>query len=215
MQKALVTISSHEGSFKVSMPDNSIESKTSESGETSSSTFAETIGLKSNAVSNEQNTKPFHPDEHFPFLNSRIGSQNRSCQYQWFRQYPWLDYDIRNDSVSCFYCINQNNQSNIQAEHCKEEVFFKSGFKNWKKALVKFKEHQECKCHIASVTNEVIVSQCANVAETMNEKERDNTELNRRCLMTILESLQHLAWQGLALRGNDDETSSFYQLLKL
>ena len=49
----------------------------------------------------------------------------------------------------------------------------------------------------------------------MNEKERDNIELNRRCLITILDSLQSLAQQWLALRRNDDETSNFYQLLKL
>ena len=141
------------------MPDNSIESITSKCGETSSSTFTETIGPKSSAMSNEQNAKLFHPDERFSFLNSKIGSQNRSCQYQWFRQYLWLDYDIRNDSVSCFYCKNQNNQSNLQAEHLKGDVSLKTGFKNWKKALVKFKEHQGCKCHIASVNKEV--SQCS------------------------------------------------------
>ena len=121
------------------MPDNSIESKTLESGETSSSTFTETIGPKPGAMFNEQNTKPFHPNERFPFPNSKIDSQNRSWQYQWFRQYPWLDYDKRNDSVSCFYCKNQNNQSNLQAERCKEDAFLKIGFKNWKKELVKFK----------------------------------------------------------------------------
>ena len=140
------------------MSDNSIESKTSESGKTSSSTFTETIGPKSSAMSNEQNTQPFHPDERFSFPNSKIGSQNRSWQYQWFRQDPWLDNDIRNDSVSCFYCKNQNNQSNLQGERCKEDAFLKTGFKNWKKALVKFKEHQGSKCYRAAVTNEVIVS---------------------------------------------------------
>ena len=81
--------------------------------------------------------------------------------------------------------------------------------------MAKFKEHQgSSKCHRAAVTNEVIVSQCANVAEMMNEKERENMELNRRCLITILESQKYLARQGLALRGNDDETSNFCQLLK-
>ena len=72
MQKSLVTFSSHVESFKLPMSDNTTESKTLESGETSSSTFTETIGPKSSAVSNEQNTKPFHPDERFPFLNSRL-----------------------------------------------------------------------------------------------------------------------------------------------
>ena len=95
--------------FQALVPDNLIESQTSESGETSSSTFTKTIGPKSSAMSNEQNIKPFHPDERFSFPNSKIRSQNRPCQYQWFRQYPWLDHNMRNDSVSCFYCKNQNN----------------------------------------------------------------------------------------------------------
>ena len=67
---------------------------------------------------------------------------------------------------------------------------------------MKFKEHQVSKCHRGAVTNEVIVSQCANVTEMMNEKERDNMELNRR-LITIVKSLQYLERQGLALRGNE------------
>ena len=109
-------------------------------------------------MSNEQNTKPFQPDERFSFPNSKIGDQNRPCQYQWFCQYPWLDYDIRNDFVSCFYCKNQYNQSNLQEERCKEDTFLKTCFKNWKKVLVKFNKHQGSKCLIPAVTNEVIVS---------------------------------------------------------
>ena len=188
MQKNIAQFFEPCGKFEALVFDNSIESKTPESGETSSLTFTETTGPKSSAMSNEKNTKPFHPDERFSFPSSKIGSQNWSCQYQWFRQYLWLDYGVKNNSVSCFYCKNQNNQSNLQAERCKEDAFLKTGFKNWKKALVKFKEHQRSKCHRAAVTNEVIVSQCANIAEMMNEKERNNMKLNRLCLITILES---------------------------
>ena len=39
---------------------------------------------------------------------------------------------------------------------------------------MKFKEHHVSKCHRGAVTNEVIVSQCANVTEMMNEKERQH-----------------------------------------
>ena len=60
------------GKFQNFVPDNSIESKTSESGETSSSTFTEKIGPKSSVISNEQNTKSFHPNEDFSFPNSKI-----------------------------------------------------------------------------------------------------------------------------------------------
>ena len=61
----------------------------------------------------------------------------------------------------------------------------------------------------------MIVSQCANVAEMINEKERDDMKLSRPFLITILESLHFLTRQGLALGRNDGETSNFYQRLKL
>ena len=38
---------------------------------------------------------------------------------------------------------------------------------------------------------------------------------NRHCLAKIIESLQYLARQGLAIRGDNDEESNFFQLLKL
>lgn len=38
---------------------------------------------------------------------------------------------------------------------------------------------------------------------------------NRRCLAKIIESLQYLSRQGLAIRGDNDEESNFFQLLKL
>ena len=117
MQKNIAHFFKPCGKFQALVVDNSIESQTSESRQTSSSTFTETIGPQSSAMSHEQNATPFHPVEHFSFQNFKIGRQNKSCQYQWFRQYLWLEYDIRNYPVCCFYCKNQNNQSNIQAEH--------------------------------------------------------------------------------------------------
>ena len=53
MQKNIAHVFKPCGKFQTLVPDNSIESKTSESGETSSSTFTETIGPKSSAVSNK------------------------------------------------------------------------------------------------------------------------------------------------------------------
>ena len=42
------------------------------------------------------------------------------------------------------------------------------------------------------------------------------TKENRQCLIKIIESLQYLGRQGVALRGNrSDEDSNFMQLLKL
>ena len=46
----------------------------------------------------------------------------------------------------------------------------------------------------------------------VNYKKTRNTV--RCCFMIILESLQYLARQGLAMRGDNDEGSNFNQLLK-
>ena len=68
MQKNIAHLFKPYGKFQALVPDNSIESKISESGETSSSTFTETTGPKSSTMSNEQNTKPLHPDFLFQAL---------------------------------------------------------------------------------------------------------------------------------------------------
>ena len=66
------------------------------------------------------------------------------------------------------------------------------------------------------MTYEVIVPQCGDVTEMQNESTASQMALNRRCLEKIVETLQFLARQGLALRGdNSDDDSSFIQTLKL
>ena len=40
-------------------------------------------------------------------------------------------------------------------------------------------------------------------------------EQNGKMLMTIVESLQFLARQSIAIRGHDDKESNFFQLLNL
>ena len=39
--------------------------------------------------------KPFHPTREYVFPKSSIGKRDRSCQHNWFKDYPWLHYDER------------------------------------------------------------------------------------------------------------------------
>ena len=101
-------------------------------------------------------------------------------------------------------------------EKNKEEAFLSTRFRNWKKALDSFKEHQKSKCHIAALTFEITIPQCGNIQEMTSEKIKSNLQENRKCLMKIIETIQFLGRQGLALRGDgSDENSNFMQLLKL
>ena len=49
-----------------------------------------------------------------------------------------------------------------------------------------------------------------------SKKIKFNMQENRKCLIKIIETIQFLGRQGLALRGDEsDENSNFMQLLKL
>ena len=160
------------------------------------------------------NNKPYHPDSSFKFPTTIVRNQKRSCQRQWFKNYPWLDYCIDKDSVTCFVCKRHNVKGNLSAERCKEDAFIEIGFKSWKKALERFEKHQTSNCHRAAAAHEVVIPHCGDVVEMINENTNANRALSRRCFITILESLQYLARQGIPLRGHgDDSDSNFIQLL--
>ena len=61
----------------------------------------------------------------------------------------------------------------------------------------------------------MIIPQCRNALEMIDENEKKRRELNWRIFLTILETLQYLVRQGLAVRGDDDGRSNFIQLLRL
>lgn len=90
-------------------------------------------------------------------------------------------------------------------EHDKDIVYISTGFKNWKKALKCFKSHK------ATLTNQVIVYKCGNIAELINKdllKQRSN---ERQHLKVVMKCLQFLACQGVALPGNDDDVGQQQQ----
>ena len=87
------------------------------------------------------NYQPHQPPKTFKFHETVYGKQKRSFQHHWFEKYPWLDYDLKEDSVTCVFCKRQN--STLLSERCKEETFLKTGYKKWKKAAEKFDKHQK------------------------------------------------------------------------
>ena len=54
-----------------------------------------------------------------------------------------------------------------------------------------------------------------NIVDMTSTTARATTEDNRRCLAKIIESLQYLARQRIAIRADDNKESNFVQLLKL
>ena len=61
----------------------------------------------------------------------------------------------------------------------------------------------------------MIVPQCQNSLQMIDENEKKRRELNWYNFLTILETFQYLARQGLTVRGNDDYESNLIELLRL
>ena len=105
----------------------------------------------------------------------------------WYKLYPWLHYDVKTDVVLCEVCVSQGKKGNLTLSTKKEDAFISTGFSNWKKALEKFRKHQQSSCHWESVsmssireTNENLVDMLSN---TLSQEKFDN----RQMLLKILE----------------------------
>ena len=158
---------------------------------------------------------PFHPPKGYKFPATIQGKQKRYCQAHWFEDnkdgFAWLHYDLRKNAVFCFPCMKQNNQNRLTTVPKKEKAFISS----WKDALGDFRKHQASECHSISITYEYIVPKCGNAREMNSEKLKTTMIENCKCFLKIMESLQYLSRQGIAVQGKTDAESNFMQLLHL
>ena len=153
-------------------------------------------------------------NERFIFPERQCGQKQRSIVSSWFTKYNWLHYDQENDSVFCVICIRQQDQ--LSSEHQKTDTFINKGFINWKKATTSFNTHLLSSCHKTTVSYESVVPKCGDVGEMMVSELSKQRQSERRYLIKIMECLQYLARQGLAIRGTDDELeNNLTQLLML
>ena len=84
---------------------------------------------------------------------------------------------------------------------------YEAGFRNWKKATEKFKDHEESYAHKiagATVRQQSIISVCSRQSLTMQQ-------LRREGLISHLHTLKTLLRQGVPIRGNTDLESNIYQ----
>ena len=80
------------------------------------------------------------------------------------------------------------------------DAFISKGFSNWKKALLRFQEHQGSQRHQVAVKYEMVIPRAhGNIVDMTGTTARVTREDNRRCLAKIIESLQYLARQGITI----------------
>jgi len=83
------------------------------------------------------------------------------------------------------------------------------GFCNWKDAIAAFRKHEESECHKSAIEAIVTLpSQCKDITEHSSKQISSDKRDNRQCLLKIISNARYLARQGLAFRGDGDDTNS-------
>jgi len=119
--------------------------------------------------------------------------------------------------VYCATCQAANDQGLLNPKPTKS-TFIHDGFRNWKKALEKFREHEGSNTH-KEATQKLAAMAGVGIDAHLNIQLRDDQKHHRFMLMKFLHAIQFLSHQGLPFRAHKEDTESFsgnlYQLLLL
>ena len=189
-------------------PVNNVNNKETVQNVNNNDETVQNVNNNDETVQNVNKDNLFHSGKSFQFAKSAFGKRERRCQQQWFEDFKWLHYD-----TLCLYC--HIHHPKLTAEHNKDPAFITTGFKNWKKAPMCFKDHEKGKCHIAALTYETVVPSCRDPKEMISDEIVKKREKERQYLTIIMECLQYLARQRIAFRGNNDIYCNFAQLILL
>ncbi|XP_029340901.1 zinc finger MYM-type protein 1-like [Acyrthosiphon pisum] len=142
------------------------------------------------------------------FPKKLFGKQNRSFSSKYYKDYTWIEYSQNKDLVFCFYCRNFGTSSNS------EEVFTKSGFKDWKKISEKLNKHSKSSYHLFSLAkykDYQNTKKTGNVHVQMSNAYKEEVEKNRKYMLMIIDAVLFLAHQGLSFRGHTENKESLNQ----
>lgn len=154
------------------------------------------------------------PDKNYTFPVSSSGGEsskpkNRKFCYSWLEKHRWLTYSKIEDAAYCKYCaIFAPHQVGSRSAQATGSLVIE-GFKNWKKALEKFVQHEVSSYHKSSILKGEeflnIVEKRSTSVNHMLDKEKDKQiKQNREILKPIIKTVVFCGRQGISLRGHRD-----------
>ena len=165
--------------------------------------------------------EPHQPNISFP--KREFGKTNivkRSFQWQWFSKWKWLHYDIERDLAFCHTCVEAVKTGKVKSLGTGDLAFVSRGFCNWKDATGNkgaFNTHEKSGTHKMAVECLVTLpTSYRKVGEMLSSQYALDKQNNRGYLLKVFQNIQFLSRQGIAMRGDLDESdSNFMQLLML
>ena len=116
----------------------------------------------------------------------------------------------------CFYCSIFYDEKTSHLGKKIKTSFSKNGFSNWKKSVQKFKIHQSSDLRAYTV-DAFLKRQDENtcIISHLNKNVEKNQTAARECLEIIVSTIKYLVRRGIALRGKDEKSGNFIELLRL
>lgn len=139
-------------------------------------------------------TKPYQPRNNITFPKTQYKLFKRAFQSSWFDRFPWLHYDVVNDSAFCFTCIKAASQNLITSSKI-EQTFVTEGFRNWKKACEKncgFYKHQQSECHLEATERYHYATLGQDIGSVLSSEYEKEKETSRKVLLKILSNVRYL-----------------------
>jgi hypothetical protein len=92
---------------------------------------------------------PFQPQVNTirPQHLGRMKTRVLHFQRGWFQKYKWLHYVPSLQGVPCFTCAKADRLHLVDLANKRDPAFITNGFRNWKKALERFRSHESSQCH--------------------------------------------------------------------
>ncbi|CAH9053650.1 unnamed protein product [Cuscuta epithymum] len=142
------------------------------------------------------------------FPKTLFGKKMRSFRAEWYKNWEWLEYSVSKDAAFCFWCYLFHE---VEGRRFGDDVFVRTGFRNWKKSLASFRDHVG------------IVKSAHNNARIKFFAFRNQKQSLPRCVASGIQTLgaayrtrlnasvdcaRFLIAQGLAFRGHDERETS-------
>ena len=155
--------------------------------------------------------KPNQP-QGFLFPKRSFGHKkvtNRAFQQKWFQRWKWLHYDSGGDRVFCHLCVKALKTGKMTAEGNIDEAFVLHGYCNWKDVSGDKRglaSHESSSVHKRAVeVIETLPRTTCDIGEQLSSAHAEEKLRNRAYLSKVFQTIQFLARQGLALRGDQND----------
>lgn len=172
---------------------------------------------------------PFQPKlVKFPINIDIFESKQRQFCSNWYKEYPYLEYSIFNDSAYCYICGLFPSGPNRSFA---DPVWSTTGIRHWHKMKSrgtkkpgKLEQHFTSNAHKAALSDySNFVLHSNHIDNLLNKKHRENAinfskqkEYHKAVIRILFDVSRTLARQGLAFRGDGDEKNgNFYQIVLL